>query len=75
MARQAWGILLAATLGVAACRQEPTFEERYDAAQDEVEETARSIDRDLENDTAIPAPSTTSPAEEAGAVPAETPRR
>lgn len=71
MARQGLVLLLVATIGVAACRQEPTFDERFDAAQEEVEETVRSIDRDLETDTAAQTPATASPERGSDADPTE----
>lgn len=54
-------ILLAASAG---CSSEKSFDERYDAAQQEVRETARSIDRDLKDADAA------EPAEGDGAAPA-----
>jgi len=40
--------ILIAMLALAGCKQEPTFDERYDAARSTIGETAREIDRDLE---------------------------
>ena len=37
-----------AMLSIAACNQEPTFDERYDAAKSSISEKAVEIDRDLE---------------------------
>lgn len=54
-------ILLVASAG---CSSEKSFDERYDAAQQEVRETARSIDRDLKDADAA------EPAEGDGAAPA-----
>ncbi len=43
------GAALAAVFALAlvSCRQEPTFEERYDAAHERIEGMARDIDADL----------------------------
>ena len=42
------GAILIAMIALAGCKQEPTFDERYDAARSTIGETAREIDRDLE---------------------------
>lgn len=41
-------IVIALLVGTAGCRDEPTFDERYDAAQNKITTSAKRIDRDLE---------------------------
>lgn len=50
-------ILLAMTLALplCACKREPTFDERYDAASEQISETAEEIDARLEA-TDVPQP-------------------
>ncbi len=38
---------IAGALALMSCKQEPSFDERYDAAQDRIEGMARDIDGDL----------------------------
>lgn len=40
-------ILVGGLLGVSACQKEPTFDERYDAAQEKTRKLANDIDKDL----------------------------
>lgn len=47
------GIVL--LVAAAACRDEPTFDERYDAAQEKISVSAERIDRDLDAASATPA--------------------
>ena len=55
----------ALVLALCACRSEPDFDERYEAAQDTIEAKAESIDAELkEREKKRPAPTETSPAEE-----------
>lgn len=49
---------LAGLVALAACRQEPTFEERYGAASETIRERARSIDAQI---SATDAPSRGAP--------------
>ena len=42
------GAAVLALVVLAACQQEPTFDERYDTAQDKIEGMARDIDGELE---------------------------
>ncbi|HKX76932.1 MAG TPA: hypothetical protein VJM34_00220 [Novosphingobium sp.] len=45
---EAWrSVVLAVLAVVTACKAEPDFDERYDAARKEIEETSDRIDRDL----------------------------
>lgn len=39
--------ILIASFAIGACKKEPTFDERYEAAQEEIRETADNIDEDL----------------------------
>lgn len=41
-------ISMALLVGATGCRDEPTFDERYDAAQEKVSASAERIDRDLD---------------------------
>ncbi len=41
-------LLLFASVALASCKSEPTFDERYEAAQKEIRETAEGIDKELE---------------------------
>lgn len=56
-------VLLALLLltAVPACRDEPSFDERYDAAQKKISASAERIDRDLE---AVPTEAGSSPPQE-----------
>ena len=45
--RLASRLTLVAVLSMAACREEPDFDQRFDAAQQEIRERAEAIDRDL----------------------------
>lgn len=49
--------LCVALVALSACKREPTFEERYAKAQEDVAAKARAIDRELE-DRAPAAPAT-----------------
>ena len=42
------GAAVLALLALAACQQEPTFDERFDTAHDKIEGMARDIDGELE---------------------------
>ena len=62
------GAAVLALVALAACQQEPTFDERYDTAQDKIEGMARDIDGELEaslpseeTPAADPAPDETQP--------------
>ena len=48
---------LAGLVALAACRQEPTFEERYDTASETIRERAKSIDAQI-SATNAPSPGT-----------------
>ena len=39
---------LLALFAVCACKSEPTFDERYEAAQEQITDKAEELDRDLE---------------------------
>ena len=39
--------VLIALLMLTACKREPTFDERYEAAEKEISETAREIDAEI----------------------------
>ena len=41
------GAAVLTLVALAACQQEPTFDERYDTAQDKIEGMARDIDGEL----------------------------
>ena len=43
-------LLLIPLVLLAACQQEPDFETRYDDAQERIEETAKQIDAELNED-------------------------
>lgn len=45
--RRSLPLLVAAALTATACESEPTFDERYETAQDSIRETARDIDSEL----------------------------
>ncbi|WP_394269640.1 hypothetical protein [Qipengyuania sp.] len=40
-------IIALAALALAGCKDEPSFDERYEAAEEKLEEQAAGIDRDL----------------------------
>ena len=40
--------ILIASFTIGACKREPTFDERYEAAQEKIRETADNIDEDLD---------------------------
>ncbi|NVD44550.1 hypothetical protein [Qipengyuania atrilutea] len=64
------GVMLTLLLALAGCKSEPDFDERYEKAQKEIEQTAREIERDLEKarkDAAKASPSATPEAEEGSA--------
>ena len=42
-------ILFAPVLALAACKQEPSFDERYDATSKQIGEKAERLDDELEN--------------------------
>ena len=55
----------ALVLALCACRSEPDFDERYEAAQDTIEAKAESIDAELKaREKKRPAPAKTAPADE-----------
>ena len=43
-----WAALIVGTLVLAGCDSEPDFDDRFEAAQAEIEEKAQSIEADLE---------------------------
>lgn len=48
---------LAILVALSACKREPTFDERYDAAAKQINETAKEIDAEIERTgapTAVP---------------------
>lgn len=47
-------ISMALLVGAAGCRDEPTFDERYDAAQEKVSASAERIDKDLDAASKMP---------------------
>ena len=56
---------VALVLALCACRSEPEFDERYEAAQDTIEAKAESIDAELKaRETKQPTPAQSSTAEE-----------
>ena len=50
-------LAIAAVLWLAACEREPSFDERYDAAQDQIEAKAAELDEAVER-SASDAPQT-----------------
>ena len=43
---------LLALFAVCACKSEPTFDERYDAAQEQITDKAEELDHDLDTPSA-----------------------
>jgi hypothetical protein len=54
-------ILLVALAALAACKREPTFDERYQAAQAKIHASAAAIDAELEANAAAEAPAGPTP--------------
>lgn len=65
--RRAAPALLALLAAATGCQDEPSFDERYDAAQERIRDTAQGIDNDLAKSSAGEAPA----AEESPAAPAD----
>lgn len=65
--RRAAPALLALLVAVTGCQDEPSFDERYDAAQERIRDTAQGIDNDLAKSNAGEAPAV----EESPAAPAD----
>ncbi|WP_374405794.1 hypothetical protein [Pelagerythrobacter sp.] len=70
------GAVLALSICVAltGCKREPTFEERYDKAEQDIRETAREIDRELADPAGAPAEGTRA-SDKARPAPPETRKR
>ena len=41
------GMAILIVLGLAACKNEPTFDKRYETAQERIEDKAKEIDQEL----------------------------
>ena len=42
------GVMILAALALCACESEPSFEERYDTAQETIEAKAKELDAELD---------------------------
>ena len=45
------GVVILAALALCACESEPSFDERYDTAQETIEAKAKALDAELEQAT------------------------